>query len=372
MLSDFTYSSGEITSVFNERVDFDFSGTKEFYFKNGFIKGRAKYYKGNLDGSFIIYNLVGIPLVIGTYDNGELSGKINCFNDDGSFRNIYFYEKNEKINKIYEYIDGVLSFERDVKEEEINGKSIEYYPNGKIMIVENYAEDMLHGVVQSYYINGQINEDLYYLNDELTGSFKKYYPNGNLMLEGSAIEGYLNGVLRKYNDFGEIEEEIDCDEITKSKVYMLSDISIGGKEILEKEIKQEILDRKQIFSECINEKKNFKSQNKSENISEIAYFYGNGKKKIEFQLVNNELGGKIKIFDKNEKNIVNIEIRKLEKNITAEIYDEKQKLIKVAYFNSELLKPLKKFYEYDKNPIFNVSIIFPQLENTLIKELFEC
>lgn len=160
-ISNFMYSEGEIANVFNERVEFNFSGTKEFFFDNNFIKGKAEYLSGKLHGLFYIYNLVGIPLVIGNFENGELNGELKCFDNEGLIKNKFYYENGEKIGRVYDYQNGVLFSEYDIKKEELHGESIDYYFNGNIKLMENYNKDMLHGTVKSYYMNGQLNEDLY-------------------------------------------------------------------------------------------------------------------------------------------------------------------------------------------------------------------
>lgn len=367
-ISDFKYSEGEIANIFNERVEFDFSGRKEFFYKNKLLKGKAEYFRGKRHGTFYIYNLVGIPLVIGTFKEGELDGELKCFDNDGIIKNKFHYKKGEKIARAYDYRNGILYREYDLKGEELHGESIDYYSNGNIKSVENYRDDMLHGTLKSYYMNGQLNDDLYYSNDELTGNFRKYYANGNLMLEGTAIDGYITEILRKYNSSGEIKEDIDCDNIEKKKIYDLTDIKIGNNEILKKEMEKEVVESRKDS----NKKRNFESKNKSRNITEIIYFYDNGEKKVEFQLENNDLRGQIKFFDKDEQNIINADIHKTGENMTVEIYDEKRKLLKVLYFSSKQIKNLKKLYRYDKNPIYNISFIFPHLENKIVYKMLDC
>ena len=54
---------------------------------------------------------------------------------------------------------------------------------GKVILVKNYSNNLLHGEYVYYWDNGQIRVTGQYDQMKRVGSWKTYSPNGNLILE---------------------------------------------------------------------------------------------------------------------------------------------------------------------------------------------
>ncbi len=68
------------------------------------------------------------------------------------------YHKNGKIHKIRFYVDGKL-----------NGKFLDYFPNGMLEIEGNMENHLLNGILKIYSKNGNLNSQSNYENGKKHG-----------------------------------------------------------------------------------------------------------------------------------------------------------------------------------------------------------
>ncbi len=124
--SDLLYTSDNLSP---------FSGScKVVYSKTGLVKEVLNYRKGRLDGGACYYYLNGNPKWKGFYKDGFISGKWECWDEEGS-----------------------------------------------LVYIVNYEEDTLDGKFASYYPDGGIKEQGQYLNNSRTGEWIIYSEKGQIM-----------------------------------------------------------------------------------------------------------------------------------------------------------------------------------------------
>ena len=104
------------------------------------------------------------------------------------------------------------------------GKWVQYFENGKIMLSGNYKRSKAIGTWEEYYANGKLRTVSNYggvvdkdgLSTCLSGSYQEYYNSGRLKLNG-----FYAAERRKVSDTMEVE-----DPVTGSKVYKVVSLSV--------------------------------------------------------------------------------------------------------------------------------------------------
>ncbi|NOX47989.1 MAG: hypothetical protein GXO89_13525 [Chlorobi bacterium] len=107
------------------------------------------------------------------------------------------------------YITGELMESYEVKwpsKETIrHGKSVTYMPDGTIIFMGEYWNNMLHGLCKDFYKNGQLKYYVKYDKGHLLEVYEYYDINKNKLDYGYIKNG--NGHLKKYNKNGKLREE---------------------------------------------------------------------------------------------------------------------------------------------------------------------
>ena len=106
-------------------------------------------------------------------------GKVYDIPINGMFR---IYWSNGNLRYEWEYKDG----------ERADGKSIGWWPNGKIKIIRNWVNGTHKGLQQEFYTNGKIwLEEMITTDDKDYGEFVEYDQHGKKMNEGKFGLKYL-------------------------------------------------------------------------------------------------------------------------------------------------------------------------------------
>ncbi|MAH07915.1 hypothetical protein CMI38_06730 [Candidatus Pacearchaeota archaeon] len=108
----------------------------------------------------------------------ESPGKIYDTPTNGMFR---VYWLNGNLRYEWEYKDG----------ERADGKSIGWWPNGKIKIIRNWVNGTHKGLQQEFYTNGKIWLEEMITDDKDYGEFVEYDQDGKKMNEGRFRLEYL-------------------------------------------------------------------------------------------------------------------------------------------------------------------------------------
>gem|GEM_PF-717090 len=139
------------------------------------------------------YGLFEYPII---YSNGvnAVDMKIN----DKGHRNgaITFY-----------YSTGSKSEECTYNDGDIEGKSINYFKNGKVKSEINYAKDQLDGYYKTYYYSGQTYTEGWYKEGKRQGTWLTYNINGTLQSNKYYQDDELNGYLKEFNINGQITDK---------------------------------------------------------------------------------------------------------------------------------------------------------------------
>lgn len=83
----------------------------------------------------------------------------------------------------------------------MQGKWINYYPNGKVESITNYANGLKDGFFKSYHENGQLWTVIRYSKNKTMDIVSNYDRNGEPQRKGSLKNGY--GTIILYDENGE-------------------------------------------------------------------------------------------------------------------------------------------------------------------------
>ena len=236
-------------------------GTWKHYYPNGNVQEIGEYYDGQLNGEFISYYANGKTKIKGNftlgaadstfeayYYNGNLAEKgsyiinplIKVSDSSQLIKNI---EKSDKIisikkeNWFYYYNNGKIMEETYFKPSDTNeyilnyydtsGKKIvtngkgsikNYYPSGKLKVLQDINQGIKNGNYYFYKPNGKIRKSGHYYNGKMdsiweekfitsdqlyqirsyskgekNGVFKEFTLSGDLLIDGNYISGNKNG-----------------------------------------------------------------------------------------------------------------------------------------------------------------------------------
>jgi len=99
-----------------------------------------------------------------------------------------------------------LSAQNTSKEDPLNGKKIEYYPNGKVSKVYMLEKGQLNGIYQFYNQNGLLSLEQEFFHGVPNGYYKTFFENGQVQSntnykdgipQGRSLEYYESGTLKK-------------------------------------------------------------------------------------------------------------------------------------------------------------------------------
>ena len=96
----------------------------------------------------------------------------------------------EKIFMKRFYFDGLLKFEKNYKDEKMDGKYINYYENGKKESEVFYKDGELDGKYIGWYENGKKRGEAFFKDGEEDDKSTEYYENGQMKY----TENYKDGV----------------------------------------------------------------------------------------------------------------------------------------------------------------------------------
>lgn len=177
------------------QTDYDLSGAKsnEFYTENDVITGISKH-----------YNLIsGTVYRENHFVNDEREGQSIIYAPDGkTVLIIFYYDHNERVAYSYSQPNGTMS-ERTLLGNQAFTLTA-YYPNGAVGAILNIDKGLLNGASTYYYPNGQAHETWTLVDELYEGAHIIYYPNGKIFTKEEYKNDLLHGVSQRYYDNGQL------------------------------------------------------------------------------------------------------------------------------------------------------------------------
>lgn len=87
------------------------------------------------------------------------------------------------------YENGKISYERNYKDDKLDGVSRNWFENGQISFEHNYKDGKKDGLCRSWYENGKLHYELNYKDDKQDGVSRSWYDNGQQRFEHNYKDG---------------------------------------------------------------------------------------------------------------------------------------------------------------------------------------
>ena len=133
--------------------------------------------------------------------------------------------KNGKLNGPFQIFSaqGILIVEGFIKDDQLQGKMMRFYPSGKKMMEDNKVNGKSEGTTKVYYENGALKGEHRYLNGKLNGMSKEYYMNGKVK---SKISWSNNDPMSmsKFDEQGKLLAELSPKEALKDLQTLSKDL----------------------------------------------------------------------------------------------------------------------------------------------------
>jgi uncharacterized protein len=210
---DGIYSEGKIKGLWKQ------------YHENGKLKLQETFEDGVVEGEYAEYYDNGQLFYQCNYKKGKVSGDVEYFDRDG--KRFFIYTLENDITKVARYFDKsgkeVGISERKSKKldlttyfsdgtkrsqavyndkGEITGTETYFYHSGKPSSENIYEDDQLQGPSFNYHPNGKKQVSTYYKNGERHGYEKFWYSPGQLKDEGWYQDGMTQGTWISYDELG--------------------------------------------------------------------------------------------------------------------------------------------------------------------------
>jgi len=196
-------------------------GVWKKYYPNKNIRYQGQFKDGKEVGVFKYYDISDsrFPIIIKEFNEENDSVAVSFYSISGKKQSEGIFINKKRVGKWVYYFDKDNTMSTEFYTDgKLNGKVINYYPNGKPTEITNYKMGVKEGLSQKFSSAGILIEEVFYKNDKENGIAKYFELNGNLKETGVYKNGKRIGKWEFYLD-GEIS---DKEELEKENNYKKS------------------------------------------------------------------------------------------------------------------------------------------------------
>jgi antitoxin component YwqK of YwqJK toxin-antitoxin module len=217
------YPSGQLKSV-EKYINGDLDGKALHYFEDGTTESVIEYVNGNALGKSYTYYPNKQVSIDFAYKNNLFEGKATFYTTSGDLimvKNfeegiLVSYQYNDKTGNLCAPIEvknetgtikayfksGTPSIEYTIKNGALEGRRVQYFPDGKIAEESNFNVDDQEGPRKLYYPSGQIKRVENWKSDVQVGASTSYHENGKIKKEAFYVNGKKFGPEKTYDEKG--------------------------------------------------------------------------------------------------------------------------------------------------------------------------
>lgn len=199
------YPNGEISDKWIYKND-SLSGYYASYFLNGNIYAQGWYEQKNRVGEWNYYFSDTTKSKIFYYIDGKLHGKQKYFDGNNKIYSIETYHLGDLIKT--EYFDTTQALYETIYEDSIYGNKevIVHFSNGNPSKKYDCVNGILHGNFLSYYPDKTLNVEGHFINGNRENKWTWYHPNGKISSKGTYYQGQRHGAWEYYSFEGNLTQ----------------------------------------------------------------------------------------------------------------------------------------------------------------------
>jgi hypothetical protein len=169
----------------------------------------------------ILASILFLPLISACSSGGTDEQSLQVRKEyyaDGKIKRMYFTDKKRMIQGKLTFFDslGNVQFTTEVKNNKRDGKTIEYYLNGKILRETTFANGIKEGIEIEYYTNGKRSYTMNNKNGKSNGFQVRYDTTGKPVLQVYYQDG-VELYQSQYDEKGNKIEETITPYISQNK-----------------------------------------------------------------------------------------------------------------------------------------------------------
>ncbi len=174
------YDDGKIMAIGKYQND-KRTGEWTFFYKNGQILQKGYYSDGQPDGQWLLYYKDGNLLREENYIQGIHNGKFYELTDQGDTIISTNYTDGQPDGRYYLQVGDIMQTGNYDYGQKTGTWKTYYYPEKRLMCVDNYEAGARNGKHVCYYDNGRVKEQGQYLDGQKNGTWYYYTPAGYLI-----------------------------------------------------------------------------------------------------------------------------------------------------------------------------------------------
>lgn len=168
------------------------------------LRYEGKFEHGKEVGEFKFYceDCKNQPTIIKTFNKSDNIADVKYFTKKGKLVSEGKMQGKERIGEwvYYHEKSKVVMSRENYLNDELHGKVITYYPNGKITQETDYKHGKKDGEDNYYSVEGVLLKKLPHYNDQIHGQVFYYDAYGNVVIEGHYKHGKKHGLWKYYKD----------------------------------------------------------------------------------------------------------------------------------------------------------------------------
>lgn len=194
----------------------DANGKKQGSFVVKFPSGKIKYtgqFRDNKPfGVFNYYSPDGSLKATNVFSEDGNKARNKQFAENGTIvaEGNFINQLKDSIWRFYSDFDSTLLSEESYRNNLKHGISKTYFPEGgQLSEIQEFKDGIRDGIWKKYFQEGAVMLEANYQNDELEGKFVIYFENGKVKIEGEYLHGVKTGIWFEYNEAGDLVERND-------------------------------------------------------------------------------------------------------------------------------------------------------------------
>lgn len=156
-------------------------GKFTYYYPTGKVKSITTFYPG--DKAF--------TQLFGPEGKKVMQGKVSAELKDSTWT---YYGESDSLTSLENYSKGKK-----------HGVFKTFFPNGKVLELATYKNDILDGPYKQYFDNGTLRMEYSFVNGLRDGKAKFYFPSGQLNIEGAYVKDFKEGTWNYYGETGSMD-----------------------------------------------------------------------------------------------------------------------------------------------------------------------
>ncbi len=233
------YSNGQIKEIYNISDNY-LNGIRESYYPNGQLASRIHYDHKFINGMFKNWDYLGNITLELVYSMNMPEGKVKWYKDS-KIDYIADYEYGITQDTMFDYyLNGKISRKMEVQDDERQGYSYYYAPDGTLMFRLHFDKDVVFAYsylgkdgkfvselpisdstseIIAYYPNGRISAQMHLKHGLYNGKLITYYPTGTKLRETTYVEDDNEGYDKKYYPNNMLKELINYHSDHREGLY---------------------------------------------------------------------------------------------------------------------------------------------------------